>query len=241
MVPAGSDAPIVEAFDVVKTYETGALTVPALRGVSLRVRRGEMVAVMGPSGCGKTTLLNCLSGLDDVNEGRILVEGQDLARMGDDERTGYRARRMGFIFQSFNLLPVLDAVENVELPLLVSGLRPKDARTRAEAALRDVGLGHRLRHKPRELSGGEQQRVAVARSVVNRPSIVWADEPTGNLDSDTSRGIIELLKRLQSTMGQTYVIVTHAAEVARECDRVVRMRNGSVESITDAPTVRGRA
>jgi putative ABC transport system ATP-binding protein len=223
---------IVEAIDVAKTYHAGPVPVPALRNLSLRVHPGEMVAVMGPSGCGKTTLLNCLSGLDDVDGGRVLVEGQDLARLDDDARTTYRARRMGFIFQSFNLLPVLNAVENVELPLLVAGVRPRDARTRAEASLKEVGLAHRVGHRPKELSGGEQQRVAIARSIVNRPAIVWADEPTGNLDSDTSRGIIDLLKRLNESSGQTYVVVTHAAEVARLCDRVVRMRNGAIESIT---------
>jgi putative ABC transport system ATP-binding protein len=225
---------IVEASDVAKTYQSGPVAVPALRGVSLRVHPGEMVAVMGPSGCGKTTLLNCLSGLDDIDAGRIAIEGQDLAQLDDDARTTYRARRMGFIFQSFNLLPVLTAVENVELPLLVAGTRPAESRTRAEAALQEVGLGHRIAHRPKELSGGEQQRVAVARSIVNRPAIVWADEPTGNLDSTTSQGIIELLKRLNQSMGQTYVIVTHAPEVARQCDRVVQMRNGAIESITSA-------
>ena len=233
-MPSETRPAIVEAIDVSKTYRSGPVEVPALRGVSLRVHPGEMVAVMGPSGCGKTTLLNCLSGLDDVDGGRVLVEGQDLARLDDDARTTNRARRMGFIFQSFNLLPVLNAVENVELPLLVAGVRPSESRTRAEAALREVHLGHRIRHKPKELSGGEQQRVAIARSIVNKPAIVWADEPTGNLDTTTSQGIIELLKQLNKSTGQTYVIVTHAPEVAQRCDRVVLMRNGAIESITAA-------
>jgi putative ABC transport system ATP-binding protein len=231
------DPVIVDAQGVVKTYEGGgAGPVKALRDVSLQVQRGEMVAVMGPSGCGKTTLLNCLSGLDDIDDGAILVEGEDVTLLSDDDRTRFRAHRMGFIFQSFNLLPVLSAVENVELPLLVGGVKPDDARDRAEAALKEVGLGHRLSHRPKELSGGEQQRVAVARSVVNRPAIVWADEPTGNLDSDTSQGIIRLLRGLNERNGQTYVIVTHDANVAGQCDRLVRMRDGKIESV--AATVR---
>ncbi len=233
------DGAIVRADNVSKTYDAGVVSVQALRTVSLDVHRGEMVAVMGPSGCGKTTLLNCLSGLDEVNEGTIEVEGKDLARMTDDARTTYRARRMGFVFQSFNLLPVLSAVENVELPLLVSGSTTREARRRALAVLDEVGLAERVHHKPKELSGGEQQRVAVARSVVNEPAIVWADEPTGNLDSDTSQGIIRLLKDLNRKYQQTYVIVTHAPEVAAECDRTVRMRNGHIESVTNAaPRIR---
>lgn len=242
MPPNGvAEAPLIAAENVSKVYETGVVAVPALRGANLTVRSGEMVAVMGPSGCGKTTLLNCLSGLDDVSSGRVLVEGRDLARMSDDERTRYRSRRMGFIFQSFNLLPVLTAVENVELPLLVTGTPVAAARQRAQRALQEVDLGPRLHHKPKELSGGEQQRVAIARSIVNDPAIVWADEPTGNLDSETSSAIVELLHDLNRRHGQTYVIVTHAPEVAALCQRTVRMRNGSIESdTTQARTARRR-
>lgn len=228
--------PIVNAKGVTKTFHTGRVDVNVLQGVDFEVAPGEMVAVMGPSGCGKTTLLNCLSGLDEVDEGAIHIEGQDLRRMGDDARTRYRARRMGFIFQSFNLLPVLSAVENVELPLLVGGVAPKEARARATAALERVGLAHRVDHKPKELSGGEQQRVAIARSVVNRPAIVWADEPTGNLDTENSRDIVALLRELSKAHGETYVIVTHSPEVAQACDRTVRMRNGRIES--DTPRAR---
>jgi putative ABC transport system ATP-binding protein len=220
---------MVEASRISKTYDNGRLKVSALVGVDFRVAKGEMVAVMGPSGCGKTTLLNCLSGLDVVDEGTILIEGSDLTEMGDEARTVYRSERMGFIFQSFNLLPVLSAAENVELPLLVSGVKPRAARARAEAALEEVGLAPRTTHMPRELSGGEQQRVAVARSLVNQPAIIWADEPTGNLDSDTSDGIMRLLTRLNKDLRQTYVIVTHSPEVAGVCDRVVWMRNGAIE------------
>jgi putative ABC transport system ATP-binding protein len=222
---------IVAARNVTKVYESGRLRVEALRNVSLEVRRGEMVAVMGPSGCGKTTLLNCLSGLDDVNAGQVVLEGKDLARMGDLERTRLRSRRMGFVFQSFNLLPVLTALENVELPLLVSGVKPPEARRRAGEALRRVGLAQFVDHKPRELSGGQQQRVTVARSLVNDPAIVWADEPTGNLDTKHSQDIIDLLHTLNREHGQTYVIVTHDPAIARGCHRIVTMESGAIRTI----------
>jgi putative ABC transport system ATP-binding protein len=239
-VPSATDSSIVRAKSVKKTYRSGPLVVNALDGIDLEVRPGEMLAIMGPSGCGKTTLLNCLSGLDDIDGGNVYVQGQDLHKLNDDSRTRFRAQKMGFIFQSFNLLPVLTAVENVELPLLVSGLKIPDARKRAEAALKSVGLGHRLKHKPKELSGGEQQRVAIARSVVNNPVLIWADEPTGNLDSNTSKEIIGLLKDLNREGHQTQVIVTHSEEVARECDRLVRMRNGKIESVQAMRLLRGR-
>jgi len=173
---------IVRAEQVVKTYDTGKARFDALKSVSLDILPGEVVGVMGPSGCGKTTLLNCLSGLDDVSSGRVFIEGQDLSTMNDNTRTDYRARRMGFIFQVYNLLPVLSAVENVELPLLVSGTRPKVAREKAMAALANVGLDRWAKHRPAELSGGQRQRVTIARSLVNDPAIVWADEPTGALE-----------------------------------------------------------
>src|SRR5918994_8011653 len=176
---------IIYAHDVVKTYHTGTEHVRALNSVNFAVERGEMVAIMGPSGCGKTTLLNCLSGLDHVDNGQIWLEGKDLATMSDRERTNYRARRMGFIFQVYNLLPVLSAVENVELPLLVSGVKAKTAREKSMEALRQVGLEKWAKHRPAELSGGQRQRVTIARSLVNDPAIVWADEPTGALDSTT--------------------------------------------------------
>lgn len=233
--------PIVQASGVRKTYQAGAVSVKALDDVTLDVRAGEMLAVMGPSGCGKTTLLNCLSGLDDIDGGAVRVQGQVLHNLSDDARTRFRAKTMGFIFQSFNLLPVLSAVENVELPLLVTGMSVRQARAQAAESLASVGLSHRLNHKPKELSGGEQQRVAIARSVVNRPALVWADEPTGNLDSNTSRDIIVLLKRLNQERKQTQVIVTHSEEIAKECDRLVRMRNGRIESVQTMRPLRGRA
>ncbi len=226
--PMTGDDYIIRAEAVVKSYETGATVVQALRGVDFAVGRGEMVAVMGPSGCGKTTLLNCLSGLDNVDAGQIWIEGTDLGKLGDRERTEYRARRMGFIFQVYNLLPVLSAVENVELPLLVSGVRPKDARTRSLDALRMVGLEEWARHRPAELSGGQRQRVTVARALVNEPAIVWGDEPTGALDSKTAAEIIDLLRDLNQRVAMTLVLVTHDPGVGAQCDRIVRMRDGLI-------------
>ena len=222
------DPPIILARGVEKRYLAGAIEVRALQGVDLAVAKGEMVAVMGPSGCGKTTLLNCASGLDDIDAGAIRIAGRDLTSMSDDERTAFRANEMGFIFQSYNLLPVLSAVENVELPLLVAGTPVKLARERAMQALADVGLSDRARHKPTELSGGQQQRVTIARSLVNDPSIVWADEPTGNLDTRTGSEVLEIMHRLNRERGQTYVIVTHDAALARTCDRILHMENGRV-------------
>jgi putative ABC transport system ATP-binding protein len=219
---------IISAEGVVKTYDTGTTKVQALKGIDFAVRRGEMVAVMGPSGCGKTTLLNCLSGLDDVDAGRIALEGKDLATLGDRERTGYRAKRMGFIFQVYNLLPVLSAVENVELPLLVSGVKPKEARQRALAALETVALAEWAKHRPAELSGGQRQRVTIARALVNDPAIVWADEPTGALDSKTANEIMALMRDLNERQGLTFVLVTHDPGIGDRCDRIVRMRDGQI-------------
>ena len=219
---------MVVAETIHKTYDTGTVKVEALRGVDLTVKRGEMVAIMGPSGCGKTTLLNCLSGLDDLDSGVIKIGGVDLATMSDNEKTRYRAQRMGYIFQAYNLLPVLTAAENVELPLLVSGTRSREARERAMGALEVVGLANRERHYPAELSGGEQQRVTIARSLVNRPEIVWADEPTGNLDSANSDEITALMRRLNSEQGITFVIVSHDIGVGRKTDRLIRMADGEI-------------
>jgi putative ABC transport system ATP-binding protein len=213
---------------VIKTYDTGTTKVQALKEIDFVVRRGEMIAVMGPSGCGKTTLLNTLSGLDDIDQGTIWLDGKDLARMGDKERTTYRARRIGFVFQVYNLLPVLSAVENVELPLLLSGFRPKEAREKANRALETVGLTEWAKHRPAELSGGQRQRVTIARALVNEPAIVWADEPTGALDSSTAQEIIDLLRTLNREQGLTLVLVTHDRGVGEQCDRIVRMRDGIV-------------
>jgi ABC-type lipoprotein export system ATPase subunit len=220
--------PIVEARTASKTYETGKVQVNALRDVDLVVQRGEMVGVMGPSGSGKSTLLNCLSGLDSIDSGDVLIEGVSLKAMSDRRRTDYRARHMGFVFQFYNLMPVLTAVENVELPLLVARVPSKEARRRAQDALELVGLGRRGAHLPEELSGGERQRVTIARSLVNDPAIVWADEPTGDLDSDNAAEIVELMRRLNLERGLTFVIVTHDISVGRATDRIVRMVDGRI-------------
>jgi putative ABC transport system ATP-binding protein len=228
--PNGHDKDlIIQATDVHKIYHTGTVSVPALRGIDLRVERGEMVAVMGPSGCGKTTLLNCLSGLDTADEGQIVIEGVLLTDMSDRERTDYRARRMGFVFQFYNLLPVLSAVENVELPLLVAGIKPREARQRASEALEQVGLGGRINHRPAALSGGERQRTTIARALVNHPALVWADEPTGDLDSETANEIMDLLVRLNKEESLTFILVTHDRGVGGRCGRIVRMRDGQID------------
>ncbi len=222
--------PMIEARELRKVYNGGNVKVEALKGVSLSVRKGEMAAIMGPSGCGKTTLLNSLSGLDDITSGEVYIAGDPISEMPDRTRTRFRAERMGFIFQSYNLMPVLSAVENVELPLLVAGAKPKDARKKALDALEMVSLSDQAKKRPAEMSGGQQQRVTVARSFVNEPAIVWADEPTGALDSETSKEIMDLLVRLNAEQGQTFVLVTHDSAVARRAHRTIRMRDGLIES-----------
>lgn len=219
---------IIEARELRKVYRTGSLSVHALAGVSISVRAGEIVAIMGPSGCGKTTLLNCLAGLDDPDGGDVIIEGLNLRSLSDNRRTLHRARRMGFVFQAHNLLPVLNAQENVELPMLVAGVGAKEARNRAREALAAVGLEDRLTHRPAQLSGGQQQRVAIARAIATQPAIVWADEPTGNLDSASADAILDLFGRLNRERGQTLVIVTHAQDVGERCNRIVHMRDGYI-------------
>jgi putative ABC transport system ATP-binding protein len=227
---------IIEVKSVKKTYDSGKLKVDALKGVDLTVKEGEMVAVMGPSGCGKTTLLNCVSGLDDLSGGEVYIRGKPLSKMSDRERTSYRAQKIGFIFQAYNLLPVLTSVENVELPLLISGMAPKEARKRALESLASVGLEEWQNHKPAELSGGQQQRVTIARSLVNKPEIVFGDEPTGNLDSEASKDIMELLRSLNKKNKQTFIIVTHDYNIGRLADRIVVMKDGLIEKqFTPAP------
>jgi putative ABC transport system ATP-binding protein len=223
-----SDGLIVEATEVVKTYDTGRVAVKALRGINLSVTRGEIIAIMGPSGCGKTTLLNCLSGLDTIDSGQIIVDGSDINHLSDNKKTEFRARRMGFVFQFYNLLPVLSAIENVELPLLVSGTRVKAARQRALEALEQVHLTEWANHRPAELSGGQRQRVTVARALVNDPAIVWGDEPTGDLDSTNAQQIMDLICDLNRNGGQTFVLVTHDSKIAARAHRIVYMVDGLI-------------
>jgi ABC-type lipoprotein export system ATPase subunit len=221
---------MIEATGVQKVYAAGGLRVRALGDVDLGVRRGEMVAIMGPSGSGKTTLLNVLSGLDDLSDGEVHVDAESIKGMSDRRRTRFRAQKMGFIFQSYNLIPVLSAIENIELPLLVAGKKPKKARQWVQDAIEMVGLADQAKKRPAEMSGGQQQRITVARSLVNNPAIVWADEPTGALDSETSKGIMDLLVRMNEQEQQTFVLVTHDAAVAARAHRTIRMRDGRIAS-----------
>jgi len=217
---------VVVGRDVWKIYGSGDTAVPALRGISVEIQRGEILAVMGPSGCGKTTFLNCFSGLDDITRGEVTVEGTNIHSMPDSKKSEYRAKRTGFVFQSYNLLPILSAEENVEMPLLIAGRSAKEARSEARAILTHMGLGDRMSHRPSELSGGQQQRVSLARALVAHPAIVWADEPTGNLDAEGSKEVTDLLRELNRRYQQTMVVVTHDADVAKACDRTLRMRDG---------------
>jgi len=223
----GTNETLLAARGVTKTYRTGAIAVDALKGVDLDLASGELVTVMGPSGNGKTTLLNCLSGLDDIDGGTVEIDGVDIHDLSDRKRTAHRAEWMGFIFQSFNLIPVLSAAENVEIPLTIQGTRQSEARDRAKAMLARVGLEDRADHRPTELSGGEQQRVAVARALVSEPAIVWADEPTGNLDSETAASVVDLLMEINAG-GQTLVIVTHDRGLGSLGHRLVQIRDGLV-------------
>ena len=212
-----------------KLYEMGEEKIQAVRGINLSIQQGDMIAIMGPSGCGKTTLLNVLSGIDEPSAGQVMISGNPLFGISDDDRTNIRAREMGFIFQKFHLLDVMTAVENVEVPLLLMGNSPTDARVKAEQALEKVGLGDRSKHRPSELSGGQQQRVSIARAIVHSPSVILCDEPTGNLDSETSNQVMDLLEEINQS-GTTVVIVTHDEEIAKRCSRTIRLRDGIIVS-----------
>jgi putative ABC transport system ATP-binding protein len=221
---------VVEGIDIVKKYRNNDLIVDVLKKVNITIREGEIVSIIGPSGCGKTTLLNCLSGIDDIDNGEIYFLEKDIESMTDNQKTNIRAKDMGFIFQSFNLIPVLSAVENVELPMLLVGGNAKESRKRAIELLEDLGLGHRLNNKPNQLSGGEKQRVAIARALINNPKVVWADEPTGNLDTKNSEETLKLITNLNKEKGITFVIVTHDLNIASKADRIIRMDSGEIKN-----------
>ena len=222
----------MQASELWKLYASGESTVQAVKGVNVSIGEGEMIAIMGPSGCGKTTLLNVLSGIDEPTSGTVTIDDKSLFVVSDDERSRMRAEYLGFIFQDFNLLPVLSAVENVELPLLLLGKSAGEARSTALDALNAVGLGERSEHRPSELSGGQQQRVAIARAIVHNPSVILCDEPTGNLDSATSSSVMTLLKSINEKMGTTFLLVTHDSDVAAQCTRVLHMEDGEIISDT---------
>lgn len=218
--------PVMQATALWKIYASGESTVQAVRGVDVEIKEGEMIAIMGPSGCGKTTLLNVLSGIDEPNSGEVLIDGNPMYSVSDDKRTQMRAQNLGFIFQDFNLLPVLSAVENVELPLLLLGKSASESRKSALEALDSVGLADRSEHRPTELSGGQQQRVAIARAIVHHPKVILCDEPTGNLDSATSSTVMTLLKEINKKLGTTFLLVTHDKDVASQCSRILQMDDG---------------
>jgi len=226
---------ILEVHDVKKSYHLGRVVVPALRGVTFDVEEGEFVTIFGPSGSGKSTLLHLIGGLDRPDDGEIMVDGINLLTLDSDKLAELRLRKIGFVFQFFNLLPRLSALENVRLPLDFAGFPEKETAQRAEEMLKLVGLEARVNHRPTELSGGEQQRVAIARALINNPKIVLADEPTGNLDTKTGWEIVQLMKRLNIEKGQTFVVVTHDPHIAEVADRIIHLRDGVVEGIKIAP------
>jgi len=220
---------VIDIENITKVYVMGEETVHALRGVSLQIRRNEYLAIMGPSGSGKSTLMNMLGCLDTPSSGRYFFNGKDVSAMDDDELAGIRNHEIGFVFQTFNLLPRSTSLRNVELPLIYAGMDPEFREEKAAHALEEVGLGDRMQHKPNELSGGQRQRVAIARALVNDPSIILADEPTGNLDSKTGEEIMQLLENLYRN-GHTIILVTHESDVARHARRTVFLRDGLIES-----------
>ncbi|MDB6094653.1 MAG: transporter related [Verrucomicrobia bacterium] len=225
---------VIDIADVSKLYKMGTEIIHALRGVTVEIRRNEYLAIMGPSGSGKSTLMNMLGCLDTPTAGRYEFNGKNVAHMADDELADIRNREIGFVFQTFNLLPRSTALANVELPLIYAGLPASARRERAEQSLTSVGLGERMSHKPNELSGGQRQRVAIARALVNNPSIILADEPTGNLDSKTGVEIMALFEQLYE-QGNTIIVVTHEEDIARHARRIVRLRDGLIES--DGPAL----
>jgi putative ABC transport system ATP-binding protein len=229
--------PVLEAKNLAKTYETGGAKVLGLRGVNISIERGEFVAIMGPSGCGKSTLLNLLAGLDRPTAGEVWLDGERIDGLSETDLARLRRRKVGFVFQFFNLVPTLSAVENVELPLLLVGRRRREARRSANELMSDLGIPGKAAAAPAELSGGEQQRVALARALANRPDVVLADEPTGNLDSGAARDVLGLFREARSR-GQTLLLVTHDASVASAADRVITLRDGLVADETELAEAR---
>ncbi len=234
-IPPAPPPPLLQARDIRKSYRMGAVTIEALRGVDIAIGAGELVAVAGPSGSGKTSLLNLLGCLDEPDGGQVLFLGRDLAALPGGEKTRLRRRQLGFVFQSFNLVPVLSAFENVEYPLWIDGVGRRERRRRAEEALASVGLGDRLRHRPDQLSGGERQRVSLARALVHEPLAVLADEPTANLDSRTAAAILDLLARINVERGTTFVFATHDPAIVARARRTVRLEDGRVAADAGSP------
>ena len=231
---SNSPKPILEISGLHKKYNEGKTNeVHALKGIELTVNKGDMMAIMGPSGCGKTTLLNMIGHLDKSSAGTIIIDGVDTASLSDTKMTAFRRDKIGFIFQLFNLFPFLTAVENVETPLLLTGIRAGLAREQSKMLLRELGMGDRLYHSPTELSGGQQQRVAIARALINRPAIILGDEPTGDLDSTTSAEVMDLFRRINRLNQQTLVLVTHNRWIAEKCDYIVHMTDGVVSHVED--------
>ncbi|MFZ8825081.1 MAG: ABC transporter ATP-binding protein [Desulfurococcales archaeon] len=223
-----SSAPMVELKDVWKIYRLGSIEYPALRGVSLSINRGSFVSIVGPSGSGKTTMLHLIGALDKPSRGEIYVNSIPISRLSENKLAEFRNKTIGFVFQQYNLIPYLSAIENVEMPMMVSGVSLAERRKRAKWLLEQLGLGDKIWKRPSELSGGEQQRVAIARALANNPKLILADEPTGNLDSRNARIVVDLLKRINSEMGVTIVVVTHNMEVAAETEKIIYLRDGVV-------------
>ena len=228
-----NDDIVVECRNLRKFYILGEIRVDALRGISMKIERGALIAIMGPSGCGKTTLLNIIGSLDNPSSGQVLLEGSDISRATEQQLTDIRRKSVGFIFQFYNLLPVLTAVENVELPMLIAGIPKNERVQRATELLEKVDLLPRKDHKPDELSGGERQRVAIARSLANRPTILLADEPTGDLDTESGQAVLSLLKEVNETENQTVIMVTHDANIAKQANRIFHIKDGMVSSIEE--------
>ncbi len=222
---------LIKAIELYKVYNDKRIKVEALKNVTLTIKKGEFIGILGPSGSGKTTLLNCLSAIDNPTRGEIYFKGVPFQNLKEEERTSFRAKNMGFVFQFFNLVPVLTVLENVQLPLLILGEKNKTSKEKAYEVLKKVKLENKVERFPYELSGGEQQRVAIARAIIHSPEVIWADEPTGNLDSENGEIIIELLEGIRKENGTTLVVVTHDLNIAKRADRIIQIRDGVVQEV----------